>query len=78
MKAHITKLIKNMEEANEMSEALKAYNLFMAGKQEDKKLIATYKMRADSFTVTIEEKSKEIATLKEFLISLEGIPYNIA
>lgn len=64
-----------MSEANETSKMLMAYNKFMADRQEDDKMKATYNMRADSFDETIKEKEKEIASLQEFLSSLGGIPY---
>lgn len=75
MKEQVQKIISNMVEANDISKTLMAYNKFMASKQEDDKIKATYNMRADSFDETINEKDKEIASMKEFLVSLEGIPY---
>jgi len=77
MKESLQKVINSMIEANETSKMLMAYNKFMASKQEDDKLKATYNMRADSFDETIKEKEKEIVSLQEFLSSLEGVPYTI-
>jgi hypothetical protein len=75
MKESLQKVISGMVDANETSKMLMAYNHFMASKQEDEKMKATYNMRADSFDETIKEKEKEIESLQEFLVSLEGIPY---
>lgn len=75
MKESLQKVINSMIDANETSKMLMAYNKFMASKQEDDKMKATYNMRADSFDETIKEKEKEIDSLHEFLVSLEGIPY---
>lgn len=77
MKEIVQKVINSMVEANETSKMLMAYNLYMADKQEDEKLKATYKMRADSFDETIKEKEKEIVSLSDFLGSIDGIPYTI-
>ena len=70
MKEQAQKVINGMIEANETSKMLMAYNKFMAEKQEDEKMKATYNMRADSFDETIKEKEKEIESLHEFLMSL--------
>lgn len=71
MKQQAQTVINKMVEANETSKMLMAYNRFMADKQEDEKLKATYNMRADSFDETIKEKEKEIASLQEFADTLE-------
>jgi hypothetical protein len=77
MKEQVQKVINSMIEANETSKMLMSYNKFMASKQEDDKMKATYNMRADSFDETIKEKEKEIDSLHEFLISLDNIVYNL-
>jgi hypothetical protein len=74
MKNQVQEIINNMTKANDMSKVLMAYNRFMASKQEDDKLKATYNMRADSFDETIKEKDKEIESMTEFLTSFEPIP----
>lgn len=70
MKETVQKIVNNMEEANEMSKVLLAYNKYLADKETDEKKKAQYKMRADSFEVTIEEKEMEITQMKEFLAIL--------
>lgn len=70
MKESAQKVINSMVDANEVSKMLMAYNKFMANKQDDEKMKATYNMRADSVDETIKEKEKEIESLQEFLASL--------